>query len=829
MKPNTIQPTSQEKRQEGLNIGDWEIGETNLKNNQDDALKQQEEFMKIMQQAKQDYEIYIDDPEEDDMEKEFLQSMSNELQSTAQYEQTDQYTAALTKLEEIKKNQNDLEEVKKPTSNDNDDFGQLDDYLEEQITNEYQHLMDEDNLDSNQPESRFREKYDNLIQNFSEAIKNRQNLPLIEISNITDKIWDLVDEWRDHDLTQTKEWYKETLIKGVLALIDNVNPKAVLRLCRCWIHIINSIFNEKLRLSKEERLEDTEFIKIFNSLKSTVQILFKFSKDDKNDNLYEQEKIYDTLINVLVTYYIEGSSILDQLITKILKRSEGKNVEIKNTDAIFDMLIYIVGLLKNSSMSKENQNILHNKNALKILSTLCKTVLNEEDNKNTKIPQLLVQITGCYRNLAMERQQVELFIQEGALVALSQMISSFKTHKELVLNIVRTLSKISLSYEALDVMKLLGDDFILTLNEIMISNAESNSILVRSAFIQGNLTTVYTESRQALLKDGKIFVNLLDLSHKLFDKDKNKDKTKEKKAKSSKKGDFNRDASEDALTKVIRLIANLLTEPQCKKLIEINKKRVDLFFRNWIKSLQGKTLDKSEECILNVVAWFTNFLFYDSGEFSIFTDERAEMLRQHCIKWVGLYLFNSDNDELKVETMRVLCNLSRNKEWCKLISESDTLLKNLVQSLESEIRDLIFYDIGLLINIALNPVGRKKITKMWLPTLIDKLRDSNIEDMDLSKVICKTLVSFWEERFFWKNDNIEATNEICSEIGEELDSIMDVANESEKQILLELRYWINQVINSIPEITLDCPFDNWGRKFKNQEELDGHVQRKHQS
>mmetsp|Transcript_31940 Transcript_31940/g.31340 ORF Transcript_31940/g.31340 Transcript_31940/m.31340 type:complete len:245 (-) Transcript_31940:779-1513(-) len=244
------------------------------------------------------------------------------------------------------------------------------------------------------------------------------------------------------------------------------------------------------------------------------------------------------------------------------------------------MLIYIVGLLKNSSMSKENQNILHNKNALKILSTLCKTVLNEEDNKNTKIPQLLVQITGCYRNLAMERQQVELFIQEGALVALSQMISSFKTHKELVLNIVRTLSKISLSYEALDVMKLLGDDFILTLNEIMISNAESNSILVRSAFIQGNLTTVYTESRQALLKDGKIFVNLLDLSHKLFDKDKNKDKTKEKKAKSSKKGDFNRDASEDALTKVIRLIANLLTEPQCKKLIEINKKRVDLFFRN---------------------------------------------------------------------------------------------------------------------------------------------------------------------------------------------------------------------------------------------------------
>lgn len=122
--------------------------------------------------------------------------------------------------------------------------------------------------------------------------------------------------------------------------------------------------------------------------------------------------------------------------------------------------------------------------------------MNEEDNKNSKIPQLFVQITGCYRNLAMEPQQVEIFIQEGALVALSQMMSTFKTHKELVLNIVRTLSKISLNYEALEVMKLLGDDFILSLNEILISNADSNSIVLRSAFVQGNLTTVYAESRQ---------------------------------------------------------------------------------------------------------------------------------------------------------------------------------------------------------------------------------------------------------------------------------------------------------------------------------------------
>lgn len=825
-----VQPSAPQEEEaksgEQISLKDWEIGKANLKTQKDQALKQQEMMIKAMQQVKQDYDIQIEDPEEEDMETQFLQSMSEELHANVQSEQTDQYVEALSKLEEIKNSEANLQaEVVPPTG---EDFGQLDDDLERQIMSDNQQLLEGD-LSSQS--NGFREKYDQLIQKFSTVIDNRTMLQLVEVSDITDRVWNLIDEWRDFGSEDTQGCYKETLIKGLLALVDNKNTRAVFRLCRCWIHVINSIFNEKLRLSEKERFEDIEFTKIFNSLKSVAQILYKYVKDDKNDELYEQEKIYDTLINVLVTYYIDGRSTLDQLTTKIIRKNGSKNIEIKNTDAIFDMLIYIVGLLKHSSNSKENQNVLHNKNAIHILSVLCKTVMSEEDSKNKKVPQLFVQITGWFRNLAMEDQQVELFIHEGALVAISQMLSSFKSHNELVMNIVRTLSKISLNYEALDVMKLLGEDFIVTLNEIMISNSERNSILVRSAFVQGNLTTVYSESRLQLLKDGRIFVKLLDLCFNLWKKDiKNmKEAAKEneegKSTKNSKKGDFNKDPTEDSFTKVVRLIANLLTEPSCKKLIEINKKRVDRFFQSWISSLQKKTLEKSEECILNIVACLTNFLFYDTGDFSIFTEEKAVVLRTACIKSIGLFLFHSDNEELKVESMRVLCNLSRNKEWCKLLSEADTLLKNLVQCISSEIRDLVFYDIGLLLNIALDPAGRKKITKMCLEILIEKLRDSNIEDMDLSKVICKILVSFCEERFLWKNNNIEDAHEVCSEIGEELDSIMDVANDSEKEILLELRYWINQVINNIPEIAHNCPKPNCGRKFDNPEDLEGHIAR----
>ena len=158
----------------------------------------------------------------------------------------------------------------------------------------------------------------------------------------------------------------------------------------------------------------------------------------------------------------------------------------------------------------------------------------------------------------METQHIELFIQEGALVGLFQMMQNYKTHQELVLNILRILSKVSLNYEALDTMNLFGEDFINTLSEILLKSIDTNSILIRAAFVVGNLTTVYPESRAALLKDARFFPQLLDLSQTLFERD------TEKQASTDKKIDFNKESTEDALTKIIRLIANLLTEDKCK-------------------------------------------------------------------------------------------------------------------------------------------------------------------------------------------------------------------------------------------------------------------------
>ena len=61
--------------------------------------------------------------------------------------------------------------------------------------------------------------------------------------------------------------------------------------------------------------------------------------------------------------------------------------------------------------------------------------------------------------------------------------------------------------------------------------------------------------------------------------------------------------------------------------------------------------------------------------------------------------------------------------------------------LDHTLRDLVFYSVGIIINITLHDESRLKILEkdIVVPKLIDVLKDSNIEDIDLSKVAAKAL------------------------------------------------------------------------------------------
>lgn len=184
----------------------------------------------------------------------------------------------------------------------------------------------------------------------------------------------------------------------------------------------------------------------------------------------------------------------------------------------------------------------------------------------------------------------------------------------------------------------------------------------------------------------------------------------------------------------------------------------------------------------------------------------------------------------------MLSNLSRHLALCEHFVADKAFIEALVLILDHTLRELVFYSIGIIINITMHEGPRQLIVNLqpsMLPRLIDVLKDANIEDMDLSKVASKALHNLavknaqGDTLLSWTNDELGKLDEILSALGEELDSIMDVANEDELHEINGLRELVNALINDMPEVTFKCADVLCGRRFKNREELDKHTERRH--
>ncbi len=98
----------------------------------------------------------------------------------------------------------------------------------------------------------------------------------------------------------------------------------------------------------------------------------------------------------------------------------------------------------------------------------------------------------------------------------------------------------------------------------------------------------------------------------------------------------------------------------------------------------------------------------------------------------------------------------------------------LVVVLDHTLRDLVFYAVGILINVTSHTAESlsKVLENGLIDKLVDVLRDSNIEDMELSKVASKALLNLVGQSAFWKTETIEKLDQVLQNLGEELDSII---------------------------------------------------------
>ena len=165
---------------------------------------------------------------------------------------------------------------------------------------------------------------------------------------------------------------------------------------------------------------------------------------------------------------------------------------------------------------------------------------------------------------------------------------------------------------------------------------------------------------------------------------------------------------------------------------------MQLFVKTLVKAIDKRTIDVSEEFILNAISCITNVLFYDLPQNELLTNE----IRTDIFNSIKLYILATQNEEIQIETVRVLSNLSRHSALCDEFVDDKTFLEALTVVLDNTLRDLVYYSVGIIINVTLHPKSRLNIlesTSNVVPKLIDVLKDSNIEDIDLSKVVSKAL------------------------------------------------------------------------------------------
>jgi len=122
----------------------------------------------------------------------------------------------------------------------------------------------------------------------------------------------------------------------------------------------------------------------------------------------------------------------------------------------------------------------------------------------------MVQVTGALRNAANENEQTALLLEHKVVGKLFAALKEYSQHRELVLNISRILSKLSL--DQLCGMEMLKSDQAPVFFQLMGQYKEDNMILTRFAFVLGNLTTNYDEVRVKLCTELNAVPTLLDMA-----------------------------------------------------------------------------------------------------------------------------------------------------------------------------------------------------------------------------------------------------------------------------------------------------------------------------
>ncbi|ORX46898.1 ARM repeat-containing protein [Piromyces finnis] len=351
---------------------------------------------------------------------------------------------------------------------------------------------------------------------------------------------------------------------------------------------------------------------------------------------------------------------------------------------------------------------------------------------NNRPTQILIQITATIRNLVTNEHARSIILKDHIIKSLFLLLKSyslFNKYEELVLNISRIFSKLSL-YTDFQILLENSTSSIVTLTKLLLAHYNNNPLVVRICFILGNLSCDKTSTIPDIIFD--YIPDLVQLLELLVRKTINKKiKSNDNQIEDNNKQEnyeinLKEKEEEDVLIKLIRLIANMALNSKVGPIIaEIPEIKclVDLF--------KIKNIHDNEELILNIIGAIANISYYNESNNEIL-DQRI------IIAKLLLPLMFYDNVEAVIEASRVFGNITQFQDVCDFakISKASEMF---VILLDHSNRDVVYNICGVLINLInyqyhcdvyLQNEGVEKHLEI-LELCI------NMSDFDLACLICK--------------------------------------------------------------------------------------------
>ncbi|EDO32819.1 predicted protein, partial [Nematostella vectensis] len=496
------------------------------------------------------------------------------------------------------------------------------------------------------------------------------------------------------------------ILKTVFKFLDINDPKLILRLGRL-------ILSMKVT---------------GNNITNICMVVYRLAKTEKNDQMFMEEDMLKCLVQTLQT--------ADILTCR-------------------DALLYISGTLKH--LSNTNSDAQRELLSLDTVQALAKVLeaIPQFSKPDLQISSMLVQVTGVVRNLADVNGAREMYIDHNFVQLLTQIMEPFSQDEDLVYNISRILSKLTLYHECCvqlcscstcykALLKVLRDH----------QKKQASLIVVRVCFILGNLTSKSDEARSQLFNTKGCLSTLLSILVAYFSLDakvSNKDKSESRS-----------ENIEDVLVKVIRVIANLSIHYEVGQAIADSQQCISVL----LDILNVKQVEDSEELVLNTVATLNNLSFYNNGT-SLITQRKLQITQSL------MSMLLPENMDAMVEACRVFGNLSRDRDVRMLLAENK-VDEILIALLDAGERETVFTACGVLINLMTDGVTRPKLKEEGgIKKLIDVLGDFGKNDWQLSAMVCQTLWNYSGEittssATFGEEETLELIDILSEYLDEEL-------------------------------------------------------------